>query len=41
MEQRTGQALRDSLRGYNLAIFTGVAGVVCIVAGSLIQAYLV
>jgi len=37
--ERTGQALRDSLRSYNLTIVAGAAGVLCILVGSLIQTF--
>jgi hypothetical protein len=40
MQERTSQALRDSLQGYNRAIIAGAAGVICILAGSLVQSYL-
>jgi hypothetical protein len=36
MSARTRQGLRDSLRGYNLAIVATAAGILCLVAGALI-----
>jgi amino acid transporter len=37
LHERTGRSLRDSLRSYNLGIVALVAGILCILVGSLIQ----
>lgn len=39
LHERTGQSLRDTLRSYNLTLVILPAGILCILAGSLIRTF--